>query len=103
MPVVVLAALEEDVDLVAGLDRRLRRRACVNSSSGICPFGLVADVDDDVVLADVDHAASDDVAFLDVFLLEGLFEQCGEALLLSGCFWVAVETMRYASAFRART
>ena len=45
-------------------------------------FGLVADVDDDVVLADVDHAAFDDVAFFDVLVLEGLFEQCREALLL---------------------
>ena len=45
-------------------------------------FGLVADVDDDVVLADVNHAAFDDVAFFDVLVLEGLFEQCCEALLL---------------------
>ena len=45
-------------------------------------FGLVADVDDDVVLADLDDRALDDVAFLDVLVLEGLFEQRGEALLL---------------------
>ena len=79
--VFVLAALEEDVDLVARLDpdRAVGLRELVERDHS---FGLVADVDDDVVLADVDHAAFDDVAFFDVFVLEGLFEQCREALLL---------------------
>jgi hypothetical protein len=35
-----------------------------------------------VVLADVNHAAFDDVALFYVFMLERLFEQCREALLL---------------------
>jgi hypothetical protein len=78
--VLVLAALEEDVDLVAFLDANgaVGLRELVERDRS---FGLVADVDDDVVLADVNHAAFDDVAFLDVLVLERLFEQCREALL----------------------
>ena len=79
--VLVLAALEEDVDLVAFLDanRAVGLRELVEGDRS---FGLVTNVDDHVVLADVDDLALDDVAFFDVFVLEGLFEQCCEALLL---------------------
>ena len=86
--VLVLAALEEDVDLVALLDadRAVGLRELVERDLS---FGLVADVDDDVVLADLDHRAADDVAFFDVLVLEALFEQCGEALLLVLLFSVA--------------
>ncbi len=38
------------------------------------PLGLVADVDDHVVLGDLDHRALDDVAFFYVLMLERLFE-----------------------------
>ena len=81
--VLVLAALEEDVDLVAFLDAdaAVGLRELVERDRA---FGLVADVDDDVVLADVDDLAFDDVAFFEVFAFEGLFEQGCEALLLSG-------------------
>ena len=81
--VLVLAALEEDVDLVADLDADLalavhelvqRNRA----------FGLVADVDDDVFVAQRDDLAFDDVAFFEVFSFERLLEESGEALLALG-------------------
>jgi hypothetical protein len=75
------AALEEDVDLVAFLDTN-RAVGLGELVEGDRSFGLVTNVDDHVVLADADDLALDDVAFLDVFVLEGLFEQCCEALLL---------------------
>ena len=65
--VVVLAALEEDVDLVAGLDRDVAVGAGELLERDLA-FGLVADVDDDVILVQLDDAAVDDVAFFDLFL-----------------------------------
>src|SRR5262249_6259170 len=77
--VLVLAALEEDVDLVALLDadRAIGLRELVERDR---PLALVTDVDDDIVLADVDDLALDDVAFLDDVSLRLLLEERGEAL-----------------------
>src|SRR5205085_10257388 len=79
--VFIFAALEEDVDRVACLDANGAVRLS-KLVKGDRAFGLVTDVDDDVVLADADHLAFDDVPFFDVLGLEGLFEKGGEALLL---------------------
>ena len=78
---VVLTALEEDLDGVAGLDGDFAARVG-ELGDGDLAFGLVADVDDRVVLGDLDDGALDDLAFLqDAFaaaLLERRFEHRGE-------------------------
>src|SRR6185312_10197792 len=78
-PEIVLAALEEDFDLVAFLDGDVAVGAGELLDRHLT-LGLVADVDDDVVLVQLDDAAVDDGAFFDLFALEALLEHCGERL-----------------------
>ena len=61
-----------------------------NSSSGTWPSRLVADVDDGVVLADRDHGAADDLAFLDLVLLEALLEERGEVFFAVGVLDITI-------------
>ncbi len=76
--VVVFAALDVDVDLVAGLDRDLALARRANSLSGDDAFALAADVDDDVVALNGDDGALDDLAFFDEPSLKTLFEKVRE-------------------------
>jgi hypothetical protein len=59
---VVVHALQQDLDLVAGLRGRLARVPLVEGDEAL---GLVADVDDDLVADDLDDLAGDDAAGLD--------------------------------------
>ena len=57
MPGVVLPGLDEDLDAVTDLHLRLAAGRWDELVEGDLPFGLVADVDDDEVLGDLDHGA----------------------------------------------
>jgi hypothetical protein len=81
-PVLVLARLEQDVDLVARLDADLSVGHDELGQRDL-PLGLVADVDDHVVLGDLDDRPGDDLPFLHHFVLQALFEERGERLLVA--------------------
>jgi hypothetical protein len=77
--VVVLAALDEDVDLVAGLHGRLTLRVG-ELAQGDDPLALAADVDDDIVALHGDDRPLDDLAFLaEITSAEAGLEETGEA------------------------
>src|SRR5512138_42131 len=78
---VVLTGLDEHRDLVADLDRGLAAGRGDELRHRDLTLGLVADVDDRVVLGQLDDGAADDLAFLDrsARLLAGL-EECREVL-----------------------
>src|SRR6266481_5080723 len=91
---VVLARLEQHLDLVAGLDVGL----AVDQAEFLdrhLAFALVADVDDRVVLGDLDDAALDDLvllqlAFSAALAFEALLEHRGKVFVLIRCGLVLV-------------
>src|SRR5205823_182949 len=88
-PGVVLAGLEEHVDLVADLDVGLALDEAELLDRNLA-LALVADVDDRVVLGDLDDAALDDLVLLQFALavalpLEALFEHRGEVFIFKRC------------------
>ena len=108
MPVVVLAALEQHLDVVADLDGRFAARLA-NSADGDLTFGLVADVDDGVVLGHLDDGTVDDLALLEeafaaAFLQRG-FEHRGEILVAAfeSDVWVEVLLHRVGESYRCFT
>src|SRR5208282_5323085 len=80
--VVVLAALDVDVHLVAGLDLGLALRVG-ELAQGDDALALAADVDDDVVALHGDDRAFDDLAlFAEVASLDAGLEHGGEAAVV---------------------
>src|SRR6266702_523351 len=78
-PGVILPGLDEHLDLVAHLDGRLRAGRGDELVDGHLPFGLVADVDDGIVLGQLDDGSADDLALLDLAAARlTLREQGGE-------------------------
>jgi len=72
----IFPALEEHVDDVPDFDCHLSIDHELGGSNGA--FRLVADVDDNVVLAEVDDLTLDDFAFLHLVALERLLEKRGK-------------------------
>ena len=82
--VVVLAALDVDVDLVAGLDGDLAG-GVGELAEGDDALALAADVDDDVVALNGDDGAFDDFAlFAEIAPRDALLEEAREATFSSG-------------------
>src|SRR5262249_20130125 len=77
--VLVLAGLEQDLDAVARLDVDLTVGTDELGERDL-PLRLVADVHDDVVLRHLDDRPMDDLAFLDLLVLQALFEESGEGI-----------------------
>jgi len=78
--VVVLTALDVDVDLVAGLDRRLPLRVG-KLVQGDDALALAADVDDDVVTLNGDDRAFDDLAlFAEIASADAGFKKTRETI-----------------------
>ena len=75
--VVVLAALDVDVDLVAGLDGDLARWRVGELAQGDDALALAADVDDDVVALHGDDRAFDDLAFFAEVASAGCWPRTG--------------------------
>ncbi len=79
-PVVVLATLDVDVHLIAGLDRGLSL-GVGELAEGDDAFALAADVDDDVVALHGDDRALDDFAFFaEIAGADARFEERGETV-----------------------
>ena len=87
-PVVVLCALDVDLDDVAGLDRDAAL-GVVELAGADAALGLVADVDDRKLLADREDRALDDLAFDAAELGLFLLKQGDECLLVLDHLWGA--------------
>src|SRR6266568_3400705 len=82
-PGVILPGLDEHLDLVAHLDRRLLAGRGDELVDGHLPFGLVADVDDGIVLGQLDDGSADDLALLDLAAVRlALREERGEVFVV---------------------
>jgi hypothetical protein len=89
--VLVLDALEEHEDFVADLDVVVSLRTLEFADVDLA-FGLVSDVDEDLVLADRDDASQDDFTFGDGIGDDAVLEELGEgqAFFLVGILLVVV-------------